>query len=178
MNAWRIIGKVCAAVVIVSVLACVAMAISRSRGLTAVTVTALDPTAEPADPSIPLIQKREALPDYELAVIRDNGRVRYLGVKPDESAASGLTWRLSDPVSISQIATVRLREKDKLVSDALAEVHVADAPVDANGYRFVFETKRSIGVGVQAFFATPIGIAIALAFGLAVLLIILASIAG
>ena len=136
---------------------------------------ALDPAAEPTDHNIPLVKQREALPDYELSLIGDDGDARYLGVKPDESAAAGLTWKLDDPVSISQIATVRLREKDKIVSDALAEVHISGPSVESNGYRFEFKTERSVSVGVHAFFATPIGIAIVAAFGIAVLLIILAN---
>jgi hypothetical protein len=175
MNAWRITGRVCAVVVLVSVLACVWMAIARSRGLVAVTVTALDPAAEPSDHKIPFVKQREALPDYELSLIGDDGDSRYLGVKSDESAAAGLTWQLDDPVSVSQIAAVRLREKDKMVSDEVAEVHVSAPSVESNGYRFDFKTSRSIGVGVRAFFATPIGIAIMTAFGIAVLLIVLAN---
>jgi len=175
---WRITGRVCSAVIIASVLACVGIAIARSNGLVSVTVTALDPDAEPSDHSIPLVKQREALPDYELTLIGDRGDVRYLGVKPDESAAAGLIWLLDDPVSISQIATVRLREKDQLLSDQLAEVHVSGPSVEANGYRFDFMIARSVGVGVRAFFTTPIGMAITVAFGLAVLLIILSRFPG
>ena len=175
MNPWRITGMVCSAVVIDSVMGCVWMAVARSSGLVAVTVTALDPAAEPFDHNIPLVKQREALPDYELSLIGDDGDARYLGVKPDESAAAGLTWKLDDPVSISQIATVRLREKDKMMSDALAEVHISGPSVESNGYRFDFTTERSVGVGVRAFFVTPIGMAIAAAFCIAVVLIILAN---
>ncbi len=73
MTAWRITGRVCAVVVLVSVLACVWMAIARSRGLVAVTVTALDPAAEPSDHKIPFVKQREALPDYELSLPRPLG---------------------------------------------------------------------------------------------------------
>ena len=62
------------------------------------------------------------------------------------------------------------------MSDAVAEVHISGPSVESNGYRFDFKTKRSVAVGVRAFFATPIGIAIVAAFGIAVLLIILANV--
>ena len=177
MSLWSITGKVCALVVIMSVVACIGMAAARSRGLTAVTVTATDPAKEPVDHRIPGWKQQDALPDYELSLINDRGGVRYLGVKPNTSAAGGLTWELDDPVSTSQVATIRLREQDKIVSDALAEVHLSRTAVESNGYRFEFATETSVGVGVRAFFLTPIGIAIAAAFGIAVLLVILANIA-
>ena len=175
MTAWRVTAWVCSGVLVGSVLATVGIATVRSNGLVAVTVTALDPSKEPSDHNLPLVKRREALPDYELSLLGDDGHARYLGVKPNESAAAGLTWHLDDPVSVSQIAAVRLREKDTVMSDALAEVQILGASVDSNGYRFDFTTERSVGVGVQAFFTTPIGIAIAAAFGIAVLLIILSN---
>ena len=175
VSAWRITGWVCSAVVLVSVLACVSMAIARSDGLVSVTVTALKPDKEPVDHNVPLVKKRERLPDYELSLVSDRGNARYLGVKPDQSAADGITWQLDDPVSISQVAAVRLREKDKLVSDDLAEVQILAPSVESGNYRFDFVMEKSFGVGVRAFFWTPVGMAIAAAFGLAVAIIILAN---
>jgi hypothetical protein len=172
MSAWRITGWVCSGVIVASLLATVAIAAVRSIGLVAVTVTALDPKKEPSDHDIPLVKRHDALPDYELSLLGDDGDARYLGIKPNESAAAGLTWQLDDSVSISQIAAVRLREKDAVVSDALAEVHIIGESVQSNGYRFDFTTERSLGVGMQVFFTTPIGISITTAFGAAVLLII------
>ena len=173
----KVARTVCAFVILASILACVALAISHSNGLVSVTVTALDTESEPADPNVPILKRKDALPDYELTVIEAGGRKHYLGVKPNESAVSGLTWELADPVSVKRIATVRLREHDTLVSDAIAEVHVTGPVVESAGYRFEFESARSMGLGVKEFFATPIGIAIAAAFGLAVLIPLLAGFA-
>lgn len=175
VKAWRLTGWVCSGVVVASVLACVGIAMVRSIGLVAITVTALEPDKEPTDHNIPLVKRREALPDYELSLLGDDGHARYLGVKPNESAAAGLTWQLDDPVNVSQIAAVRLREKDALMSDALAEVQVLGPSLESNGYRFEFKTERSIAVGLHAFFTTPIGIAVTVAFGIAVLLIIISN---
>jgi hypothetical protein len=177
MKVWRLTGWVCSCVIVATVLASVGMATVHSVGLVAVTVTALHPDKEPTDHNIPFVKRREALPDYELSLLGDDGHARYLGVKPDESAAGGLTWQLDDPVSISWIAAVRLREKDAVVSDALAEVQILGPSVEANGYRFDFKTERSIAVGVRAFFTTPIGIAIAAGFAVAVALIIVSNFA-
>jgi hypothetical protein len=138
----------------------------------------LDPAKEPTDHNLPFVKRREALPDYELSLISDDGNVRYLGVKPDESAAAGLTWQLDAPVSISEIASVRLREKDAVMSDSLAEVQIRGDSVESKGYRFEFKTERSFAVGVRAFFSTPIGIAIVVAFGIATVVIILSNFAG
>lgn len=174
MNLWRVTSWLCALAIVVSVLACVVLALGKSNGLVAVTVTALDPANEPKDVKVPLANPDDALPDYELTLIDDFGGAGHLGVKPNESAAAGLTWKLAAPVSVSQIASIRLREKDLVVSENLAEVHVQGNSVESKGYRFDFETERSLGVGVQAFFRTPVGIAIASGFFVAVVALVLA----
>lgn len=174
MNSVRIAGGAGAALFVASILACLWLSIAASTGLVSVTVTALNPAQEPADHMLSLIKQREALPDYEICVLTNQGGEYYLGVKPDESAAKGLTWTLADPISTAQIATVRLREKDKLISDALAEVNVSATPVTSKGYRFTFTTERSLGVGLKAFFTTPLGAAISVGFCIAVILILLA----
>lgn len=139
-----------------------------------VTVTAPDPDKEPSDAKVPLADPRDALRDYELSVVDDLGATWPLGVKPNESAAAGLTWKLASPISISQVASVQLREKDMVISENLAVVHVQAASAESKGYRFEFETERSIGVGVQAFFRTPLGVAILVGFVLAVVGLVLA----
>lgn len=164
MRAKRLSRWIGVGVVAVSVLTCVAMAAARSEGLVSVTVTALDPDNEPNDHNLPLVKQREAPPDYELMLLYTDGRTQSLGVKPNQSAADGLNWRLLEPVSTSRIMSVRLREKDVVVSDAIAEVQIEGLSVESNGYRFDFETARSFDVGAEAFFATPVGKAIALGF--------------
>lgn len=171
------IGWICVVVVTASVIACIAMAMMRSTGLTTVTVTALNESSEPRDHRIPLIKRHEALPDYELIVQLTNGQKLRLGAQPDTSAVGGLTWRLSEPVSISEVATVRLQDQDKVFADALAEVQVAGASATANGYRFDFGMERSMSVGIVSFFKTPIGMAIAAAFFIGVLVIIAGALA-
>lgn len=174
MNAWRLATWFCVAVIVGSVLACIGLAISKSNGFVAVKVTALDPAKEPKDAKVPLTDPRDALPDYELTLIDDLGSIWHLGAKPNESAAGGLTWRLAAPISVSQVASIRLREKDLVVSENLAEVQLQGDSVESKGYRFEFETERSFGVGVQAFFRTPVGMAILMGFVLAVVVLMLA----
>lgn len=178
LSPWKIAGWVCAGVVIVSVSACVIMAAIRSVGLTEVTVTALNREDEPRDHNLPLVKQKEALPDYELTVLLTNGRKLRLGTKPDSSAVDGLTWKLAEPVSVADVATVRLQERDKVISDAVAEVQVVDETVTERGYRFDFATERSTSVGVASFFVTAIGKAITAGFCIAVILLVLALFCG
>jgi len=173
VSPWRLAGWLCVGVIIVSVGACIVMAALRSNGLTKITVTALDAASEPRDHNLPLIKQKEALPDYELTLILTRGDKVRLGAKPDTSAVDGLTWSLSDSVSIADVASVRLREQDKVISDAVAEVQILGASTTANGYRFDFTSKRSASVGVNSFFGTPIGKAIACGLCVVVLLVIL-----
>ena len=169
---WQFTKLLCLGVIVLSVLSCIAMAAVRSVGLTNVTVTALDEQAEPRDLNIPFLKQKDSLPDYTIS-INTTGRKRIsLGAKPNESAIKGLSWKLPDPVSTYDIASIRLNDQDTVLSDAIAEVQFSDDAVTTGNYRFEFETERSFSVGVQSFFETPVGRAIAVAFSIAILLII------
>ena len=144
MSPWRLTGWRCAGVIAVSVVACVILASVRSTGVTKITVTALDEASEPRDHNLPFIKRKEALPDYELRLILTNGDKVRLGAKPDTSAVDGLAWHVNDPVSIADVASVRLQEQDKVISDAVAEVQILGDSTTENGYRFEFASERSI----------------------------------
>lgn len=171
-SAWRITRLICCGVVAISILSCVAIAAARSNGLTQVTVVALDPGVEPRDHDIPLLKQKDALPDYELVVYLSSGLTIDLGTKPNTSAVDGLEWTLNEPVSVSEVAGVRLQDQDKLISDTITEVQITGDSAEADGYRFTFTTERSAAVGVSSFFRTPIGMAIFAAFFVAVLLML------
>ena len=175
MSPWRVTSWICTGALAVSLLTCIAIAATRSLGLTAVTVTALDPAKEPVDHVVPLIKRHEALPDYELTILLRNGDTIRLGTKPDTSAAGGLEWRIEEPVCVADIASLRLTEQDKVVSDALAEIQVSGESFTENGYRFDFQTERSFAVGVHSFYKTPIGMAILGGVFVAVALIVLSN---
>ena len=175
ISPWRLTGWVCAGIVALSVIACVVIAAVRSTGLTQITITALDQELEPRDHELPFVKQKESLPDYEVTVLLTNGDRLRLGAKPDASAADGLTWHLADPVSVVDVATVRLQEQDKFIGDAIAEVQILGDSVTEGNYRFDFTTARSTSVGVSSFFATPIGKAIAAGFCIAVLLMLLSA---
>lgn len=171
-HGWRVATWVCSGVIVISVLACVTIAFNRSTGLVGITVTALDKAAEPKDHNIPFIKQTEALPDYQISVIKTDKERLHLGSKPNTSAVNGLAWLLPDPVSTSDIASILLEDQDKIDSDKLAEVQPLSESVTSGNYRFEFKTERSFSVGVQSFFKTPIGIAISTGFTIAILLLI------
>ena len=172
-SAWRLCSWVCVSVVILSVASCIVLSIFQSVAITDITVTAIDPLAEPKDHGVPFLKQVEALPDYELRLRLRHGGTVNLGAKPNSSAAGGLTWHLYQPVSVRGVSTIRLQEQDKLISDALAEVEYSDAPITQNGYRFAFVTERSYATGLETFFDLPIGKAIAAGFTIAIFLLIL-----
>ncbi|WP_417847214.1 hypothetical protein [Thalassoglobus sp.] len=171
-SAWQVTKLICCGVVSMSVLACVIVAVIRSTGLTEVRVTALSEEDEPRDHNIPLFKKSDALPDYEIIIILNQGGKVRLGAKPNTSAVNGLTWKLSKPVSLAEISGLQLQDQDKLVSDAITEVQVESESVTSGNYRFDFTTKRSFGIGIVSFLETPVGMAICGAFAIAVMLII------
>ena len=168
---WSYTKILCLGVIILSVLSCIGLAAIRSVGLTQVTITALDKDLEPRDHNLPFIKQKDALPDYQITVNTTHSRTS-LGTKPNESAAGGLTWQLPNPIPTTDIISVRLDDKDKIVSDAIAEIQITDETVTAGNYQFEFVTERTFSVGIQSFFRTPIGIAIATAFTIAILFLI------
>ncbi|HBE70373.1 MAG TPA: hypothetical protein DDW52_19665 [Planctomycetaceae bacterium] len=174
---WRVMMTICACVVLASILSCLAIAEFRSSGLTRVTVTAIDAAAEPKDHSIPLIKRKDALPDYEVLVFLNDGERIDLGTRPNSSAADGLTWALNDPVSVSDVAGVRLQDQDKLVSDAITEVQITGPSVSSDNYTFEFTTERSASIGFQSFFRTPVGKVISGAFFIALVVVIVCLVA-
>ncbi len=147
-------------VFLISLVVCLILASINSSGLVEVRVTALNPDAEPQDVKIPFLKKKDVLPDYEVVVRLTSGRQVKLGTKPNTSATDGLSWTLQEAVPLSEIASIRLQDQDKLVSDTIAEVQINGESAESDGFRFNFTTERSIGVGMRFFFRTPIGEAI------------------
>lgn len=171
-RAWQVTRFLCCGIICASVLSCIALAVMWSSGLTQVTVFALDKDLEPRDHELPFFNRGDALPDYRLTVLTTGSKIS-LGSKPNQSAVNGLTWQLPDPISVSDITSIQLDDQDALVSDAITEVQLTGAVVTSGNYRFEFVTRPSISVGIKAFFKTPIGQVIILAFAIAVVIAIL-----
>ncbi|MBM82622.1 MAG: hypothetical protein CMJ78_18825 [Planctomycetaceae bacterium] len=149
------------------------MSIARSRCLVSITVTALDESVEPRDHKIPFIKQKEALPDYQILVShRRQFFSTHLEAKIDQSALEGLTWDLPAPISVKDITSLQLRHKDKVVSDALAEVSVIGDTIEERGYRFDFSYEQSVAVGFDSFFDTPVGKAILTGIGSSIVLLV------
>src|SRR5262245_11705190 len=126
-----------------SLISCAMIATTHSIGLVDVTMTALPGTVEPKDHDLPLIKQKDALPDYEIIAIMRNRTQNYLGCKPNRSAVGGLNWPLTEPISVADISSLRLRDKDELVSDTIAEVQLTGTSMTDNGYSFAIKTERS-----------------------------------
>lgn len=172
---WKIMRSICSVVILLSVLGCIIVAYEQSVGLTAVTVTSLNPENEPRDPGLPLLDQKHTLPDYAVRIQLTSGRKIELGSKPNTSAAEGLTWQLNEAVAVSSITSVVLWEQDQVVSDTLEEVQVTADLVETDSWQFQFQTQKSFATGLRAFFGTPIGLAICAAFFVAAFLMALDS---
>lgn len=119
-------------------------------------------------------------PDYELKVThRKGGRVfattDSLGVKPNESANEGLSWTLSDPISLPDVSVIELIDRDVVLSDTLVTVSGPfDQQADAGNYRFEFDTATDPAIGFASFATTSLGerllFAIVLALVMAIIL--------
>lgn len=173
ISLWLLTGCLALAFVVGAILTSILMSFARSTGLSEIKVTALEESAEPRDHDLPFINQKEALPDYKITVNLSNGRRIQLGTKLDTSAVDGLVWPLNELVNIDDVASIKLVEEDKLVSDAIAEVKLQGDSTTEGAYRFDFVYERSFALGVKSFFASSIGVAITSAFSIALLLLIL-----
>ena len=75
-------------------------------------------------------------------------------------------------MSVADVASVRLEEQYKIISDTIVEVQILGDSVTEGDYRLEFATERSFSVGILSFFSTPIGKAIVAAFFIAVILML------
>ena len=185
VSSSRIVRWGCGTIILVCVILFVVMVMVgiRSEGLRVIKVTALDENLEPRDHHLPLIKQKEALPDYEIIIQKREGIKTSLGTKDNTSAKEGLEWRLDTAISLRDIASIELLDRDKLISDLLVEVPVSTPSIVAGNYRFEFQTERSAETGLNSFFNTPLGrtlkwifwIACALGILLLVLFVVLLS---
>ncbi len=146
---WKLVSGLCAIITLCLILLTLIISIPKGVGIEAVTVTALEDTEEPKDHNVPLIKQKEALPDYEIMILMDFGSLKSI-TKPDTSAKEGITWTFAEPALLSHTRGIRLVEKDKMLSDVLAEVEYSQEQVISNGYRFEFKTTRSISLIMEA----------------------------
>jgi len=155
----------CGVVIVICIAASIGVSFARSRCLSSIKVTAIDPSIEPRDHKIPFFKQKEALPDYQI-VIRNRNRwiSSKLETKVDQSAVDGLNWQLAHPISFKDISLIQLRDKDKIISDPIAEVSVLGDSIEEAGYRFDFSFERSLSVGFTSFFDTQVGMAIMTGF--------------
>ena len=161
------IGKISLIVFVVSLMACIGLSLSRAQALVKITVTADPDLDEPKDHELPFVKQKEALPDYEIVVLKGSSKTS-LGTKPNTLAKDGLSWIPPEPIPLFDITSVRLQEHDQLLSDVIAEVQYSNNPVIESGYTFQFKTEFSLSAGLSAFFYTPIGMALLAAVFLAV----------
>lgn len=154
-----LLQKICSVILIGSVFLCILIAANNSRGLSEVHVICIDSKLEPNDAGIPFVLSKEQLPDYFISISCTHKWDVKLGTLLNQSAKDGLSWKLPDPIPLSLISGIRLKEEDKLLSDDIVEVPMNPKaqPVSMGNYRFTFQTEVSFWVGVEAFFQTPIG---------------------
>jgi hypothetical protein len=80
---------------------------------TRIKITALSAEAEPQNYYFSLLKKL-TFPDYQVFVALQKSRHLSPWTNPDQSAGNGIDWKLTSPVSLQDIASVRLQDTDKL----------------------------------------------------------------
>lgn len=178
MSARKVLLWLGPTVAVASLAVCLGLAIAHSDGVVAVSVTPSQ--AQPAKTGIRDRVMEMAAPktdDYNLRLKLKNGGSVDLGTKHNATPGQGMTWNLGNAVSVADVMTVELRTRALVGSKPLAEVPLILAGTTSGDYAFTFQTERSFRIGVESFFATPIGKMIAAAFFIAVLLFLFSLIA-
>jgi hypothetical protein len=140
--------------------------------VTAVSIQVRDGIKEHTDHTLLGIGAEHHLPDYRVK-LRVNRRLLAmdLGTKLNTSATNWLEYPVQDIVPLRRIQEVIIIEDDKVENDTLERLQIAGT--EATGTQFLcrLTTTRSFEAGMNWFFATPVGKAVAagIVIGLVVL---------
>lgn len=113
------------------------------------------------------------LPDYRVK-LKLSGKFLAvdLGTKLDTSATNWLEYPVSDVVPVRRLQEVIVIEEDKLASDILERVQGSGPEMEGANFKYRLATARSFEVGLNWFFSTTLGKAIAIGIVIGLVLLI------
>lgn len=114
------------------------------------------------------------LPDYRVK-LRVSRRFLDLdlGTKLNTSATNWLEYPVNDIVPLRRVQEVIIIEDDKMENDILERIQGASPEMEGSQFRYRLTATRSFDEGMNWFFATPVGKALAAGIIIGVALLIL-----
>lgn len=161
------------AVLCILLLLLLVLSVMNGETLKAVEIRLLPDQADYNDRRIPLLTKgADYLPDYQLQY-QLGDHWNNIGTIPNKSAKDWLTYDLAVEPCRSLVQRVRVVEDDPLEDDLLDEVALLPSTAQGTMFEFRFHSGYSFKAGLDWFFDTPIGKAIAVGISIAIALLVL-----
>ena len=113
------------------------------------------------------------LPDYRVKLhVSRRFLTIDLGTKLNASATNWLAYPVNDIVPIRRLQEVIIIEDDKVENDLLDRIQGSDPEMAGKDFQCRLTTERSFDAGLNWFFATPVGKAVAAGIVVGVVLLI------
>lgn len=141
-----------------------------STQLSTVSVILLPDGVEHVDKTFLKIGEADKAADYQLRVRSTKEGWLDLGTFANTPIGTGIDFKPSDTYPTRTIQEVQLLDHDKIESDILDQGPIENKQYTGSNYQFKIESEFSIEAGLHWFFATPVGIAILVGIGIAVLI--------
>ncbi len=161
---WLIVGSAIG----LGVMAIVVLILATAFGekLSAIRVTYVGQGDEVRDAKIPLLDKKELLPDYRLKVFCETDgliftRKKYqCGPIPNRSAEQAIDFTFAGETTRDRVLQIDLLESDPVKDDLVASVQVTGSSQEAGGYRFELVTQKSLRFGFERIWKGEFGLAV------------------
>lgn len=141
--------------------------------LSSVSVSLLPDGIEHVDKTFMKIGEDDKAADYQLKIRSTKDGWLDLGTYSNTPIGTGLSFKPSDNHPTRTLQEVQLLDQDKIESDVLDQGPLENGHYTGSNYQFEVESEFSIEAGLHWFFATPVGIAILVGIGIAVLIRVL-----
>ena len=136
-----------------------------------VTVTLLEGRQEPSDLVLPGMDKKVALPDYQLQIRTKDGWIDC-GTFQDTPIGSGLTWNVPGTVPVPELVEYKLLESDRGLDDLVDQVPAASETVSGKMCMFSQTHGFALDAGFIWFMQHPLGSVIGITFAIMLVLYI------
>jgi hypothetical protein len=118
------------------------------------------------------------LPDYKVKLRVSRKLLAYdLGTKLNTSATNWIQFPVNAKVPFRQAQEIIIIEDDTVENDVLERLHVTGVELRGSTFQCRIDSARRFEVGMDWFFDTPIGKAIAVGITITILFLILRSVA-
>jgi hypothetical protein len=161
---WLIVGSAIGLGVVALIVLILANAFGEK--LSAIRLTYIGQGNEIRDAAIPLMDKKELLPDYRLEVFCETDgliftRKKYeCGPTPNRSAEQPINFTFAGETTRERVLQINLLESDPVKDDLVASVQVSGLSQQADGYRFEMVTQKSLRFGFERIWKGEFGFAV------------------